>query len=79
VTFTASRPLPATLRTAPFPPAVDQVRPLIAPGLLRRGALVVGDIVGVVAIVLCIPFVILAIGMPIVLAVRFLLWIAGML
>jgi hypothetical protein len=32
-----------------------------------------------VAIVLCIPFVILAIGIPIALGVRSLLWIGGLL
>jgi hypothetical protein len=39
----------------------------------------VGDLFAAVGIVFCIPFVILAIGIPIVLGVRFLLWIAGML
>lgn len=58
---------------------VDQARPLVVPGLLRRGALVIGDLVAAVGIVVCIPFVILAIGIPIALSVRFLLWIAGML
>ena len=49
------------------------------PGPLRRAAVVVGDLLGAMAIVLCIPFVILAIGIPIALCVRLLLWIGGLL
>jgi hypothetical protein len=49
------------------------------PGRLRRAAVVVGDLLGAVAIVLCIPFVILAIEIPIALCVRLLLWIGGLL
>ena len=44
-----------------------------------RGALVTADLLRAMGIVLCIPFIILAIGMPIALCVRFLLWITGML
>jgi hypothetical protein len=53
--------------------------PLEVPGWLRRAAAVVGELLALVGIVLCIPFVILAIGMPIALLVRFLLWIGGVL
>jgi len=42
-------------------------------------AAAVGEWLAAVGIVLCIPFVILAIGVPIALLVRFLLWIGGML
>jgi hypothetical protein len=49
------------------------------PGPLRRAAIVIGDLLAAVGIVLCIPFVILAIGTPVALCVRFLLWIAAML
>jgi hypothetical protein len=45
----------------------------------RRAAAMIGDLLGAVAIVLCIPAVILAIGIPIALCVRLLLWIAGQL
>jgi hypothetical protein len=76
VTFTTNRPLAAALT---FPTPVDQAPPLIVPGLLRRAALVIGDLLATVGVVLCIPFVILAIGMPIALLGRFLLWIAAML
>ena len=57
----------------------DYASPLVIPGLVRRAATVSGDVLSAVAIVLCIPFVILAIGIPLALCVRFLLWIVGML
>jgi hypothetical protein len=59
--------------------AVDHPRPVVVPGLLWRAASTIGDLLAAVGIVLCIPFVILALGMPIALAGRFLLWIAGLL
>jgi hypothetical protein len=37
--------------------------------------MVIGDVLSAVGIVLCVPFVILAIGIPIALCLRFLLWI----
>jgi hypothetical protein len=40
---------------------------------------VAGDLLGAMALVLCIPFVILAIGTPIVLTVRLVLWLARLL
>jgi len=43
-----------------------------------RAAQVAGDLLGIVAIAFCIPFVILAVILPIGLALRFLAWIAGM-
>jgi hypothetical protein len=79
VTFTTNRPIAAALTTSRFATAADQVRPLIVPGLFRRGVHIIGDLLAAVGIVLCIPFVILATGIPFVLGVRFLLWIAGML
>ena len=79
MTVTTPRPLAATLTRAPFATPVDQSRPLIIPGLPWRAAMAIGDLLGAVSIVLCVPFVILAIGIPIAVSVRFLLWIAGML
>jgi hypothetical protein len=79
VTFTTNRPVTAALTRSPSATAVDQAQPLIAPGLLRRGAQITGDLLTALAIVLCIPFAILAVGIPIALCVRLLLWIAGML
>jgi hypothetical protein len=40
---------------------------------------VIVDLLGMAGLVLCVPFVILAIGIPIALCLRFLLWIAGLL
>ena len=79
VTFTTNQSLAATLTRGPLATPVAQARPVIVPGSLRRAALVIGDVLAAAGIVLCIPFVILAIGIPIALFVRFLLWIAGML
>ena len=53
--------------------------PPLVPGLPRRAAMAIGELLAALAIVLCIPFVILAIGIPIALCVRFLLWSAGLL
>ena len=53
----------------------DYAPALTVPGPFRRGAVVVGDVLGAAAIVLCLPFVILAVGIPIALTVRLLLWI----
>lgn len=44
----------------------------------RVGALA-GDLLGLAAIALCIPFVIMAIGAPVALGIRLLLWITGLL
>ena len=79
MTLVAERVEDATLTTAALAPMFDQARALVVPGRLRRAAVVVGDLLGAVAIVLCIPFVILAIGIPIALCVRLLLWIGGLL
>ena len=79
MTFATNQPLPTTLARAPSATAVDHVRPLIVPGFLWRAAMVIGDLLSAMGVVLCIPFVILAIGIPIALCVRFVLWIVGML
>lgn len=72
----AAEVLPATLT---FTTALDRSQPRIVPGFLSRAGLVVGDILVAAAVVLCIPFVILAVGIPIALAVRLLLWSVGLL
>jgi hypothetical protein len=79
VTFTTDRPIAAALTTSPFATAVDQVRPTIVPGRFRRGVHIIGDLLAAVGIAFCIPFVILAIGIPFVLCIRLLLWLVGML
>jgi len=55
------------------------IPPPLVPSLFRRAAMAGGELLAAMAIVLCIPFVILAIGIPIALCVRFLLWSAGVL
>jgi hypothetical protein len=67
------------LTRAPFATTFNQARLLVVPGPFRRAAVIVGDLLAAVAIVLCIPLVILAIGIPIALCVRLLLWIGGLL
>ena len=56
----------------------DDARSPVVPGPLRRAAMVIGDLFAAVGIAICIPFVILAIGSPVALCVRFLLWIVGL-
>jgi hypothetical protein len=57
----------------------SRVTSLEVPGVLRRAAGVFGDLFLVVGIVLCVPFVIMAIGIPLALCVRLLFWVAGLL
>jgi len=68
----------APMRT-PLATAVNQAPPLVVSGPLRRAAVVIGDVFGALGIVLSIPLAILAIGIPIALCVRLLLWIGGLL
>jgi hypothetical protein len=51
-------------------------RPNGATARLRRAVDVAGDVLLAAAVVLCIPFVILAVGIPIALFVQLLIWIA---
>jgi hypothetical protein len=69
-----------TLTRAAWAMTLDRpTRPLAMPGPFRRAAIVVGDLLWLAVIALCIPFVIMAIGTPIALFLRFLLWLVGML
>jgi hypothetical protein len=79
VTSATGRLEEATLTSATLATTFNEARPLVVPGRLWRAAVVVGDLLGAVAIVLCIPFVIVATGIPIALGVRLLLWIGGLL
>jgi hypothetical protein len=79
VTFATGHVEQATMTSAGLAPTFSETRPLVVPGRVWRAAVVVGDVVAAMGIVLCIPFVILAIGIPIALCVRLLLWIVGML
>ena len=69
----------ATMTSAGLTTTFSGARPGIVPGRLWRAAVVVGDVFAAVGIVLCIPVVILAIGIPIALCVRLLLCVGGML
>ena len=79
MTFATGRLEEATLTRAALATTVDLASALTVPSPFRRAAVVVGDLLGAVAIVLGIPFVILAIGIPIALSVRLLLWTGGLL
>ena len=68
-----------TMATTLLATTFTQPRPRAVAGLLRRAALVSGDLFAAAGIVLCLPFVILGIGIPIALCVRLLLWIGGVL
>ena len=74
-----TRRLGSRHEAAPYATTFDQVPALTVPGFFRRALIIAGDVLGAVAIVLCIPFAILAIGMPIALCVRLLLWIGRLL
>jgi len=78
VTFAAGRLEQAPLTRAAIATTFDHAPALTVSGSFRRAAVGVGDLLGAVAMVLCIPFVILAIGIPIALCVRLLLWIGGL-
>ena len=78
-TFATSRLVEPTLTRAAKATTFNQARPPVVRGLLRRATAVIGDVSAAAGIVLCIPLVILGIGIPIALCVRLLLWIGGLL
>lgn len=49
----------------------------VVPGLWRRTLSVAGDLGAAVALSLCLPYVLLAIGAPIVFGFRLLIWLGG--
>jgi hypothetical protein len=77
--FATARLEEAPLTRSALATTFNQARPLVVPGPLRRAAVVIGDLFATVGIALCIPFVIVAIGIPIALCVRLLLRIGGLL
>lgn len=79
VTFAMGHVEQATMTSAGLAPTFSEARPLVVPGRAWRAAVIVGDLFAAVGVVLCIPVVILAIGIPIALCVRLLLWVGGML
>ena len=56
---------------------VDHPRLPVMPGAFRRAAGVVGNLLGVMGIILCVPFAILAILSPLALFLGFLVWLRG--
>lgn len=60
-------------------PALDRARNPAFPSGPRGVAVIAGDVLGAVALVLCIPFVILAVVAPVALCIRLLLWMGGLL
>jgi hypothetical protein len=66
-----------TPRSVAGPATLSLALVVETPGFLRRAVEAIGDLLGLLAIIACIPFVILAIGTPIALFVRLLLWLAG--
>ena len=51
----------------------------LAPSPFRMATTLIGDLLWAAAILAAIPLVILALGIPIALCLRFLLWIVGLL
>jgi hypothetical protein len=68
-----------TPRSVAPPAMLSPALVLGTPGVLRRAVVAIGDLLGLAVIISCIPIVILAIGTPIALFVRLLLWVAGVL
>jgi len=79
VTVATRRLEDATLTNGSRATAFHPVRPLPVPGVFRRAAVIVGDVLLGLAVVFCIPFVILAIAVPIVLCVRLLMWLGALI
>ena len=79
MTIATQRLEETTLTRALLVTTSNQVWPLVARGPLRRAAALIGELFGAVAIVLCVPLARLAVGMPIALGVRLLLWLGGLL
>ena len=79
MTVATSRLADAALPRAALSITPNQAQSLVVPGRLWRAAVIIGDLLAAVALVLCVPFLILAIGTPIALCLRLLLWIGGLL
>jgi len=78
VTVATSRLDDATLTRGALGATFDRPRPLADRGVMQRATAIAGDVLAAVSVVLFIPFVILAIGIPFALFVRLLLWAVGM-
>ena len=78
MTVAARRLDDATLASGALAATFDRPRPLADRGVMQRATGIAGDVLAAVTVVLFIPFVILAIGIPFALFVRLLLWAVGM-
>jgi len=67
----------ATLTGPALAVTLDRGPRLVVPGQLRDAAALVGNLIEMLGIIFSIPLVILAVGIPIALCVRVLLWIVG--
>ena len=56
----------------------DDARALGIRGALGRAGAVLGDVLGAVVMVLLVPLAILAVGLPIALVLRLILWMVGL-
>ena len=61
-----------------FVTPLSPAQSLTLPGPLRRASGLLGDVLALAGIVVAIPVVILAIGTPIALGVRLLVWLGGL-
>ncbi|NOT44468.1 MAG: hypothetical protein HOP14_07700 [Acidobacteria bacterium] len=64
-------------RVVVVPLAVQSRRPEAA-GTRRQVATIAGDLIGAIGLALCLPVMMLAVGVPFVLGVRLLLRVAGL-
>jgi hypothetical protein len=58
---------------------LNPASPLVVPSRLTRAGAALGDVLLAVAVVLSLPFMMLAIGIPFVLGARLLFWVVGFL
>jgi hypothetical protein len=77
VTSTTGSLHTATLTGGALATTLDPI--IVVPGRLWRSVVAIGDVFAAMGLVLCIPFAIVAIGTPIALFVRLLLWMFGLL
>jgi hypothetical protein len=67
----------ATLTRTALATTLDPI--IVVPGRLWLAVVAIGDVFAAMGLVLCIPFATVAIGTPIALFVRLLLWTCGLL
>jgi hypothetical protein len=79
VSLDTAAPLEAALTGAAPAGTLKPAPRLVLPGRLQQAAGFGVDLLLMLGIIFCIPFVILGLGIPIALGLRLLLWITGML